>query len=289
MSNDNIKNICVVGAGNMGHQIALVCALAGYKTTCTDISLEQLEKARTFVDDYLPGRVAKGRLSQEQVDQAQGNLEFNSSLEQSVGDADYVIEAAVEIIEVKRKLFADLDKLSPQHAILATNSSYLVSSLVADYTDRPEKVCNMHFFNPALVMKCVEVVKGPHTAEETVELTMELARRLNKTPVLLHKEMYGFLVNRILRRINEEALFLLDTGVASAEDIDSAVVNALGHPMGPFRLMDLTGIDLAYHARMGQYRDTMDPQTMPSPTIVEKFVRGEWGKKVGQGFYKYED
>lgn len=287
MSIGGIKNICVVGAGNMGHQISLVCALAGYKTTCTDISLEQLDKAKNFVDNYLPGRVTKGRLTQEQAEQARDNLDFDSSLEKAVGDADFVIEAAVEIIEVKRKLFADLDKMSPKHAILATNSSYLVSSLVADSTNRPEKVCNMHFFNPALVMKCIEVVKGPHTAEETVEITMELARRLDKEPVLLHKEMYGFLVNRILRSINEEALFLLDTGVASAEDIDSAVVNALGHPMGPFRLMDLTGIDLAYHARMGQYRDTMDPKTMPSPTIVEKYVRGEWGKKAGKGFYKY--
>ena len=146
----------------------------------------------------------------------------------------------------------------------------------------------MHFFNPALVMKCVEVVKGPHTAEETAGAAMELALKMGKKPVLLQKEIYGFLVNRILRRIMDEALFLLDTGVASAADIDSAVVNALGHPMGPFTLMDLTGIDLSYHIAMERYRETGDPAERPSPSVVEKYVRGEWGRKKGRGFYDYE-
>ena len=167
----------------------------------------------------------------------------------------------------------------------ATNSSYIGSSKLAAVTARPEQVCNMHFFNPALVMKCVEVVKGPHTAAATAELAMALARRLNKEPVLLHREIYGFLVNRIYRAIVQEACFLLDTGVASVEAIDSAVVNGLGHPMGPFRLLDLTGIDLAYRARMDYYRETMDPADKPPPSIVEKYARGEWGSKSGKGFY----
>lgn len=288
MKADEIKNICVVGAGNMGHQISLQAAICGYKTYCVDVSSEQLEKARKFVDSYLPGRVAKGRLTEEQAKAAAENIKFTSDMKEAAQDADFVIEAATEKLDLKRELFRQLDSIAPAHAILATNSSYLVSSLVADATKRPEKVCNMHFFNPALVMKCVEVVKGPHTSEETAEITMELSRRLKKVPVLLHKEIYGFLVNRIVSVISKEAFYLYDTGVASFEDIDSAVVNALGHPMGPFRLRDLTGIDLSYDVMMERYRESGNPEDRPSPVIVEKYVKGEWGEKTGKGFYEYK-
>lgn len=288
MKLDDVKKICVVGAGNMGHQISLLCALSGFRVSCTDVSEEQLGKAQAFMESYLPGRVKKNRLTEEQAKQTQENLTFTTSLADAAKDADFVIEAATEKIEIKTNLFKQLDELTPLHAILATNSSFLVSSLVAHATNRPDKVCNMHFFNPALVMKCVEVVKGPHTSEETAELTMELSRKLNKVPVKLNKEIYGFLVNRILAAINKEALFLLDLGVASAEDIDSAVVNALGHPMGPFRLLDLTGIDLSYLVGMERFQETLDPAEMPSPTITTKYAKGEWGEKTGKGFYEYK-
>lgn len=283
-----INNICVVGTGNMGQQISVLCALSGYETICAGRSEAGLEKARQFGQKYLLERVGKGKLTREQADLAQASLNFTTSLEEGAGNADFVIEAIVEKLDQKRELFKKLDQICPPHAILATNSSYLGSSRIADVTARPGRVCNMHFFNPALAMKCVEVVKGPHTSEETVLLATELARRLRKEPVLLHREVDGFLVNRILRAYLQEALILLDTGVASAEDIDSAVVNALGHPMGPFRLLDLTGIDLSYNLRMWRYRETMDPQDKPSPAIVAKYVRGEWGKKSGKGFYEYE-
>ncbi len=287
MKIDDIKKICVVGAGNMGHQISILAALRGYEVKCSDVSEEQLRKAREFADKYLPGRVAKGKLTEEQARQAGENLEFTTGLKEAAEDADFVIEAVTEKLELKRKIFAELDQVAPPHAVLATNSSFIVSSMVADVTNRADKVCNMHFFNPALVMKCVEVVKGPHTSEETAGLAMELSRRLGKEPVELQKEIYGFLVNRILSAINNEALYLLDQGVASAEDIDSAVVNALGHPMGPFKLQDLTGIDLTYHVMIERYRETGDPADKPSPTVVEKYVRREWGQKTGKGFYDY--
>lgn len=287
MNIDQVKKVCVVGAGNMGHQISLQLALYGYKTSCTDVSAEQLAKAKKFAETWVPGRIAKGKLTEDRGRQALANLSFTSDLHEAAADADFVIEAATEKLDLKRKIFHELDQITAPHAILATNSSFLISSLVADATSRPDKVCNMHFFNPALVMKCVEVVKGPHTLEETAQLTMELARKIEKIPVLLHKEIYGFLVNRIVAAISKEALFLLDTGVASYQDIDSAVVNALGHPMGPFRLKDLTGIDLAYHITMEAYKKTGNPEDKPSPTIVEKYVKGEWGEKTGKGFYDY--
>ncbi len=285
---EDIKKICVIGAGNMGHQIALCAALAGYQVTCTDISQEMLDKAEGFARKYLPERVAKGKMKQEQADKALANLSFTQSLEDAAGDTDFVIEAAVEKMNIKRKLFADLDRITPAHAILATNSSFIVSSLVSDATKRPDKVCNMHFFNPALVMKLVEVVQGTHTSPETAQVTMDLAAKLGKSGVLLKKEIYGFLVNRILAALNHEALFLADMGIATPEEIDMAVTNALGHPMGPFRLMDFTGIDLAYYIGMEHYQDTRDPKDKPSPILVEKFTRGEYGFKTKKGFYTYD-
>jgi len=282
-----VENVCVVGAGVMGQQIALVAAMAGYRVKCHDVSEEALRKASEFVDSYLAERVAKGKLTQGQADQARAALRFTGDLAEAAGDADLVIEAVVEKLAVKRQVFAELDSLCLPEAILATNSSYIVSSRLADATRRPGKVCNMHFFNPALVMKLVEVVKGPHTAQSTVDAVMEAARKMGKIPVLLRKEVEGFLVNRILTAIRNEALYLYETGVASYEDIDTAVVHGLGHPMGPFRLLDLTGIDLSYHVAMERYQRTGDPAHKPSPTIVEKFVRGEWGRKTGKGFYEY--
>lgn len=284
---EDIKTICVVGAGNMGHQIALCCALAGYNVACTDISQDMLDKAEAFAKSYLPERVSKGKLTQEQADSALAKLRFTASLEEAAGNADFVIEAAVEKMDIKRKLFADLDRIAPQQAILATNSSYIVSSKIADATERPDKVCNMHFFNPALVMKLVEVVQGPHTSAETAQITMDLSAKLGKIGVWLKKEIYGFLVNRILSALAQEAIFIADMGIATPQEIDLAVMNALGHPLGPFRLMDLTGIDLSYYISMERFQATGDPADRPSPIIVEKYIKKEWGRKTGKGFYEY--
>ncbi len=284
-----IERICVVGAGNMGHQISMAAALAGFKVTCTDSYQPALEKAEKFADTYLPERVAKGKLTEEAAKQARANISFVPTLSDAAAQADFVIEAIIEKLDIKRKLFAELDEIAPKHAILASNSSYIISSKIADATNRPDKVCNMHFFNPALVMKLVEVVKGDHVSDETAQKAMELARAMGKVPVLLQKEIYGFLVNRFIQAIRQEALYLYDMGIASYEDIDTAVVNGLGHPMGPFRLMDLTGIDLAYTVRMERFRELGNPAERPSPIVVEKYAKGEFGRKTGKGFYDYSE
>ncbi len=284
---DDIKKICVIGAGNMGHQISVCAALAGFNVTCNDISQNMLDNAKDFAQTYLKERVAKGKLTEEQANLALARLTFTQDLEQATGGADFVIEAAVENLDIKRKLFSDLDRIAPPHAILTTNSSYIVSSRIADATKRPEKVCNMHFFNPALVMKLVEVVQNPHTSEETIQLAMDLCQKLGKIGVRLKKEIYGFVVNRVLTAIKNEALFLADAGIATPEEIDTAIVNALGHPMGPFKLMDLTGIDLAYQICMERYKESLDPKDKPSPLLVEKYVKQEFGKKTNKGWYSY--
>ena len=287
MDINDVKNVCIVGAGNMGHQIATLCAIHGFKTACTDISEEMLKKAEAFVDQYLPGRVAKGKLTQEQADQARKNIRFTSSLEDAVKDADYAIEAAIEVLEIKRKVFADMDKFAPANCILATNSSAIVSSRIADATNRPDKVLNVHFFNPALVMKLVEVVQGPHVSDETLQISMDLCTKIQKVPVHIKKEVDGFLLNRIFGAINKEANWLLEMGVASVEDIDKACVYGAGHPMGPFRLNDLTGIDLAYIMAMEAFKVSGDQADLPTPTVVEHYVKGELGQKTGKGWYDY--
>ncbi|MDR2156376.1 MAG: 3-hydroxyacyl-CoA dehydrogenase family protein [Clostridiales Family XIII bacterium] len=283
----DVKTICVVGAGLMGQQIALLSALSGFKTYCADTSSEALEKAGKFADGWMSKQKAKGRLTDEQVDTAGRNLLFADNLEEAAKDADMVIEAAVENLAVKRGIFAQLDRIAPPHAILATNSSYLVSSKIADATVRPDKVLNMHFFNPALIMKTVEVVQGPHVSDETVETVIAVARAFGKQPAKVNKEIYGFLCNRIFSALTKEACYLLDMGIASVEDIDTAVKGAFGHPMGPFELLDMTGIDLEYNLGMERFRETGVLSDRPSPGLVERFGRGDYGRKTGRGFYEY--
>jgi 3-hydroxybutyryl-CoA dehydrogenase len=287
MTVNDIKNICVVGAGNMGHQISLLCAIHGYKTICSDVIPEVLKKAEKFADTYLPGRVEKGKMTKEAAEAARKNISFTLDMKEAAKNADFVIEAATEVLALKRKIFADLDKFAPPHAILATNSSYIVSSLIADATKRPDKVCNMHYFNPALVMKLVEVVKGPHVSDETAKITFELCEKLEKIPVLLKKEVDGFLLNRIFRAISREAHWILEMGVATPEDIDKACVYGAGHPMGPFRLNDLTGIDLTYIMSMEAFRKSGDRADLPTPSIVERYIKGHYGEKTGKGWYDY--
>lgn len=289
MNIDDVKNIGVIGAGNMGHQIVTLCGIHGYKSICTEKNEEVLKKAEAFVDRYLPGRVEKEKLTEEQAKQARKNITFTSSLEDAVKEADYVIEAIFEVLDVKRRLFADLDKLAPPHAILATNSSAIVSSRIADVTSRPEKVVNLHFFNPALVMKLVEVVQGPHVSDETAQISLDLGARLDKVAVHVKKEVRGFLLNRIFAAISREAQWLLEMGVASHEDIDKACVFGAGHPMGPFRLQDLTGIDLSYTMAVEAFRETGDRSLLPPPKLVEHYIKGEYGEKTGKGWYDYPE
>jgi 3-hydroxyacyl-CoA dehydrogenase len=272
----------------MGHQIGLQGAISGFQVYCTDINEATLQSAEAFAANWLAGRLEKGKISAAEAEAIKGRLQFTGSLEEAARNADLVIEAAVEILSIKRELFARLDQICPPHAILATNSSYIVSSRIADVTGRPDKVLNMHFFNPALIMKLVEVVQGPHVSEETVQTVLEVSRALGKVPTRVNKEIYGFVCNRIFSAITKEGCYLLDQGVASIEDIDNAVKNGLGHPMGPLELLDLTGIDLEYNVLMERFKDTGDVKDKPSPALVARYAVGDYGRKSGKGFYSYK-
>lgn len=281
------KNICVIGAGLMGQQIVLQAAVCGFEASCVEINPEALKKAQAFAEKWLQGRVDKNVMTAEDAQQIKDRLIYTNNLEEAAVKADLVIEAAVEDLGVKRSLFAQLDKFCPAHTILSTNSSYIVSSKIADATQRPDKVLNLHFFNPALVMKLAEVVKGPHTSDETVEEVLEVSQALKKVPTLVKKEIYGFVCNRIFSAITKEACYLLDQDIASIEDIDNAIRNGLGHPMGPLQLLDMTGIDLEYKVSMDRYRETGDPFDKPSPSVAERYALGHYGRKSGKGFYQY--
>ncbi|MBB4930897.1 3-hydroxybutyryl-CoA dehydrogenase [Lipingzhangella halophila] len=271
----------------MGRQIGMVCALGGYSVTVWDIDPDMLEQAREELRSRMDRRVEKGTETRAQADSAFERLTFTTELEGPASTADYVIEAVVEKVDVKRDLFARLDRHAPEHAVLATNSSTIVSSRVADATNRPDRVCNMHFFNPALVMQCVEVVRNPQTSDATAETTIELTRRINRTPVVLNKEITGFVANRILHALRDEAIRLYEDGVSSVEDIDTACRTALGHPMGPFELQDLTGLDVGYYVKMARFEESGDPADKPARILVEKFEKGEFGRKSGKGWYDY--
>jgi 3-hydroxybutyryl-CoA dehydrogenase len=288
MKIDDVKNVCVVGAGNMGHQISLHCALHGYKVVCTDVIPAVLEKAEKFVGTYLEGRVQKGKMTADQAKAVRANISFTGDLKAAAGKADLVIEAVLERIDLKKKVFGDLDKIAPAHAILATNSYFIVSSEFAHFTKRPEKVANLHFFNPALVMKLVEVVQGPHVSDETAQILMDFCRKIEKEPIHIKKEVDGFVLNRIFAAITREAEWMLAMGVASYEDIDKACVFGAGHPMGPFRLMDLTGIDLAYDIEMGKFKKTGDFANLPIPELIKLYAAGKYGQKTGEGWYSYK-
>ncbi|MGI8314786.1 3-hydroxyacyl-CoA dehydrogenase family protein [Halobacillus mangrovi] len=283
-----VKNLTVVGAGSMGHQIAMLGALAGYHTILQDINPTSLEQAEVKLAAIMEKWVEKGKITSDQLEEAFSYLTFTTDLEEAVKEADLVIEAVVEKLEVKREVFNKLDQYAPAHTVLATNSSTIVSSLVADVTNRPEKVCNMHFFFPPLVMDCVEVVKGEHTSEQTADIAMKVCDQINRTAVLLQKEISGFIANRILFAIQIEAMSLYEGGYADFKDIDTIVRKALRHPLGPFELMDLSGIDVGYYVMQQQYEETGDPKDKPSKTLTEKMEAGELGRKTGKGFYSYE-
>ena len=279
--------LAVIGAGSMGAQIAQQAALHDVEVVLQDKDEAQLGKARESNRGHLARRVEKGKLSQANAEVALERVGTTMDLGQAVFEADFVIEAVFEDIEAKRAIFEAVDGLAPPDAILASNSSTIGISKLADVTRRPERCLNMHFFYPVLVMDLVEIVRGPKTSDDAVERAVALARQIGRTPVVLNEEIDGFIVNRILHAATQEAYRLLDAGVASFEDIDIAVEKGLNWPMGPFRLGDFSGLDVTYNARLHMYRSTGDDRYKPSPQLEAKVTAGKLGRKTGEGWYTY--
>ena len=277
----------MIGAGSMGAQIAMQAALNGVEVALQDKDGAQLRKAVDSNGGHVQRRVEKGRMGRADADAALARVRTTADLGDAVHGASFVIEAVFEDVEVKRAIFRDLDELAEEDAVLASNSSTIGISKLADDVRRPERCVNMHFFYPVLVMDLVEIVRGPKTADATVDRALAMARAMGRTAVVLNREIDGFIVNRILHAATQEAYRLLDAGVATFEDIDTAVEKGLNWPMGPFRLGDFSGLDVTYNARLHMYRTTGDERYRPSPQLEAKVKAGKLGRKSGEGWYTY--
>ena len=280
-----MKNIFVVGAGTMGLDIAQAFCTAGYPVTVYDMTDEIIARSAARLEKGLAKRVEKGKITEEQKNAVINGIEFTTHYD-NAHEADLIIEAIIESVDVKKTVFRNLDSICPPETIFATNTSSISITEIAAATNRPDRCIGMHFFNPATVMKLVEVIRGMATSDETFNAVYELAQAIGKTPVEV-KEAPGFVVNRILIPMINEAIGLAAEGVASPEDIDTAMKLGANHPMGPLALGDLIGLDVVLAIMDTLYNETKDPKYRAHP-LLKKMVRANLlGRKTGKGFYQY--
>ncbi len=278
---EKIKKVAVLGAGVMGHGIAQVCATAGYEVWVRDIKQEFLDKAKAAIEKNLQKAVSKGKISEEKAKEILGRIHFTLEVEEAVKDADLVIEAVPEVMDIKKQVFAEVQKYAKPECIFATNTSGLSVTELGNSTDRPEKFLGLHFFNPPPVMALVEVIRGEKTSDETVEIAVEFVKSLGKTPVVVKKDVPGFIVNRILVPYLTLAIDDVDKGVAKPEEIDATFVYRYSFPMGPIELADFVGLDILYYA-------SQQWGLVPAAEILKKkFEAKELGMKTGKGFYDW--
>ncbi|WP_175384507.1 3-hydroxyacyl-CoA dehydrogenase [Bacillus sp. FJAT-27225] len=281
-----MDTLTVVGSGVMGRGIAYVAALGGFQVFVNDVSQANLDKAKSYIEAEMSKSADRGFLRNGDVDRAIKNINYTTSLEEAAGNADIVIEAVFELIEVKAEIFKKLDTICPDHTILATNTSTMSPTEIAAQTSRPEKCIAMHFFNPVHKMKLIEIVRGLQTSDETMNKAREVSRKLGKETVEVN-EFPGFVTSRMNCLIGNEAMNMLMEGVASAEDIDKAMKLGLNHPMGPLELADLVGLDTRLRNMEYLYK-TLGEKYRPCPLLIKYVKAGRLGRKSGQGFYTYE-
>ncbi|OGS61163.1 MAG: 3-hydroxybutyryl-CoA dehydrogenase [Euryarchaeota archaeon RBG_19FT_COMBO_69_17] len=281
-----MRRIAVIGAGTMGAGIAQTCAAAGFEVSMRDVEARFVEGGLRRIREPLEARVSKGKMAREDVDAVFRRIRGTVDLAEALDGAQVVIEAILEKMDLKRALYAEMDRLGPPEVVFASNTSSLSITEMANATSRADRVIGMHFFNPAPVMKLVEIIRGSETSDATVRLARDLCARLGKEPVEV-KESPGFVVNRLLVPMLNEAFNLLQEGAARAEDIDKAMKLGTNMPMGPFELGDYTGLDVALDVMEVLHRETGDPRFRPSP-LLRKYVRaGRLGRKTGRGVYEY--
>lgn len=279
-----IKKVAVMGAGDMGHGIAQVALMKGYKVALRDIEQKFIDKGVQGIKDSLEKFfVAKQKISPEQRDEMLKRLKTTVSIEEAVKDADFVIEAVPEVMDIKKSVFKDLDKFAPKDAILATNTSNMSITEIAGATKRPDKVVGMHFFNPAVRMKLVEVTKGKKTSEDTMQVTYDLATKMDKAPVRVEKDSPSFIYNRVNAPVMLLLELILEKKAVSPEEFDAAFKAVL--PMAPYELLDFVGIDVAYHS-LKYLHDKLSPEYR-STALEQKVNAGNLGKKTGKGFYDW--
>ena len=282
-----MKKVCVFGAGTMGSGIGYVCAEKGFQCYLCDISQEMLDKAKAYHEKLWRRGVEKGRFTQEQVEEMRSRIVYTLSEVEALRDAEIVVEAVFEDLELKKEVFRKFEKLAPSDAVLGTNTSSIPVTRIASAVSSPERVVGIHFFNPVPVMKLVEVVRGLRTSEETVKRAKEFGEALGKTVVVVN-DSPGFVTTRIGLVLIAEAIRVLEAGVASVEDMDVAMKLGYNFPMGPFELADLIGLDVVHNVLEAMYRELGDPRYAPPFTLRKMVSAGKLGRKTGEGFYKYE-
>jgi 3-hydroxybutyryl-CoA dehydrogenase len=282
-----IERVAVIGAGTMGAGIAQVCAQAGWKTALFDAFPDGLERGMQRIDAFWDKGIARGKTTAEQKEAWAANLRAESDMQTAVQDADLVIEAVPEIPELKASIFEQLDAMAPSHAILGTNTSSLSIASIANATNRGDKVIGMHFFNPVPIMELLELVRHQGTSDETIAMAQAAGEAMKKTTILV-KDVPGFATSRLGVVLGNEAIRMLADGVASAEDIDKAMVLGYKHPMGPLKLTDLVGLDVRRDILLNLQRSFNDDRYAPHPLLEEMVEKGQLGKKSGHGFFDWD-
>ena len=281
-----MKNIAVIGAGTMGNGIAHVFAQFGHTVTLIDVSQDALDKAKATITKNLDRQVTKGTLSEEEKLITLSNITTDTSIENGVKNVQLVVEAATENIELKLKIFNELDRVCAPEVILASNTSSISITKIASVTNRPDKVIGMHFMNPVPVMKLVEIIRGYSTSDEVTALIMDTSRKLNKVPVEVN-DYPGFVANRILMPMINEAIYTLYEGVAGVEEIDTVMKLGMAHPMGPLQLADFIGLDVCLAIMRVLHDGFGNPKYAPCPLLVNMVTAGKKGVKSGEGFYSW--
>jgi len=285
MKVEDVKKIAVMGAGDMGHGIAEVALLAGYKVALRDIEQRFVDKGLSRIRESLEKLAEKQKITQDNKNAMLANIATFVDIGEAVKDADFIIEAVPEIMDLKKQVFQALDAAAPKHAILASNTSNMSITEIASATKRPEQVAGMHFFNPAVLMKLVEVTKGEKTSEETMEVAYNLALKMNKVPVRVEKDSIGFVYNRVNAPTGLLFDLMLERGEAAPMEID-AKMRKIGMPMGPYELMDYVGLDVMYHGER-YFAEKLSRDYAPSSWLKAKIDAGELGKKTGKGIFDW--
>ena len=283
-----MKNIVVIGAGTMGNWIAHTFAQAGFTVNLVDLKKANLDRALQIISKNLDRIIAKGNMTDEQKANTLNNISTYTTLEECAAQADLIVEAASENLDLKLKIFKQMDELAPENCILATNTSSISITKIASVTNRPEKVIGMHFMNPVPIMKLVEIIKGYSTSKETFDVIYELSKTLGKVPTEVN-DYPGFVANRILMPMINEAIETLYNGVAGVEEIDTVMKLGMAHPMGPLQLADFIGLDVCLAILNVMHDGFKNPKYAPNPLLVNMVTAGKLGVKSGEGFYDYAE
>jgi 3-hydroxybutyryl-CoA dehydrogenase len=282
-----IKKLGVIGAGTMGNGIALMAAQIGCDVVMRDIEDSFVERGIQNIDKFLTKSVEKGKIKADEKVAIVGRIKGTTEMS-DLKDVDFVVEAVIEDLDLKKKVFKELDELCRPEIVIASNTSSMSITEIAAATKRPDKICGMHFFNPAPIMRLVEIIRGHATSDESVAVATDLAKKMGKVTVEVKKDSAGFIVNRIMTPHFIEAIKIVEEGIASVEDVDIAVKNGLNYPMGPFELMDLTGIDIAYFVTEYLYQELNKESKWVSPNLLKTMIRaGKLGRKTGGGWYDF--